>query len=83
MYSGYSKEEKERLRVEDETDNAEVMIRCLDEMTDAVTLPILARYSQKDRDMKKIHSALMKGKECPADLENKSLETLFRGMVKG
>ena len=45
-YREYSKEEKERQGVEDEMDNVEVLIKCVDEVKDAITTPIIARYSQ-------------------------------------
>ena len=44
----YTAEEREELGVETEEEDAEVVIARLDSMTDAVTMPILLKYTEKE-----------------------------------
>ena len=75
VYKGHSEEDKLKFGVEDEEDEAEVVIRRLDELTDAVTLLILSRYSKEDETTKQIYGCLGKGTQIPRHI----LEQGFKG----
>ena len=61
--------------MEDEEDEAEVVIRRLEELTDAVTLQILSRYSREDELTSQIYGCLGTGKQIPQHI----LEQGFKG----
>ena len=44
----YTAEEREELEVETEEEHAKVVIARFDSMTDAVTMPILVKYTEKE-----------------------------------
>ena len=78
----YSEEEKERLGVEEEEEDQEILVCRAEEMTDAVTLPVLTRHSQEDSTLQQLvkdikHGRLSKGmqetgfKECFLELSTK------------
>ena len=59
----YSREEREELGVEDEEDDAEIIVNRVEALTDAVTLPILKNYSEEDPLVKQLMEDVKKGKE--------------------
>ena len=46
-------------------------------MTDVITVPILVRYSQKDKDIKKVFAAIQEGKKCPERLKDEKLKDCY------
>ena len=47
---------------------------------DAVTLPILRHYSQRDEDLSAIYSQIKNGKEAPEDLKTGKYKECFSEM---
>ena len=58
----YSMEEKEELGVEEEEEDAEVIVNRVDEVSDAVTLPVLQHYTQKEASLKQLKEDILAGR---------------------
>ena len=61
----YSEEEKEDLGVEEENEDAEIIVNHVEELTDAVTLPILTNETENDEELKKLKDDIRKGRLRP------------------
>jgi transposase InsO family protein len=73
----YSEMEKENLGVEDMEEDAEIVVNRVEALTEAVTLPVLKKYSLEDEEMQKLSNLIKKDavkcdmsgyKECFAEL---------------
>ena len=58
----YTAEEREELGVEDEEENQEIMVCRMEELTDAVTVPVLQRHTKADKDIQKLVEDIKKGR---------------------
>ena len=73
----YSEEEQASLGIKNKEDDAEVIVNRVNKLTDAVTVPILQRYTKKDKELVQLREDMEKGKlrkelgkykECFAEL---------------
>ena len=55
--------EREELGVKEEEEDAEVIVNRVEEVSDAVTLPLLQHYTEKEEDMRRLRQDIQTGKQ--------------------
>ena len=73
----YSAKEREELGVEEEEEDAEILVCRAEELTDAVTLPVLQHHSKMDKLMKMLREDIIKGR-LRKELEDKGFKECFQ-----
>lgn len=61
----YTKSERERLGVEEEEEDTEIIVNRIEALVDAVTLPVLQHYTAKDNLMTMLREDIQKGRLRP------------------
>ena len=72
----YTEEEKEELGIEEEDEDREVLVCRQEELTDAVTLPILQRYTQQDKTLSQLVESIKTGR-LQKDLASSGFKECF------
>ena len=73
----YTAEEREELGVEDEDENAEIMVYRMEELTDAVTITILQESTKADRLMQELMEDIKQGR-LRKELESSGYKDCFQ-----
>ena len=58
----YTATERENLGVEDEEEDAEIIVNKINDITDAITLPILKHHTDKDEELQKLRQDIKSGR---------------------